>query len=833
MPSDASNRIYRFGTYEANPQEGTLTKAGIRIRLQDQPFQILRLLLERAGQIVTRDEIRQKLWSEDTFVEFDDGLNTAVRKLRSALGDSADNPRFLETVPRRGYRFVAPVSLRETAVARVGENGGERRYRREAEEGENGSAAAIEGSEGAEGPRLVSDRDAEATHIELSEVTIEPGLPGVQGTVATVRRPRMIVIVLLVIAVAGLAGLFWVRFSRSRPPKAKLTAQDTVVIADFANSTGDKAFDDILKQALVIALRESPFLAVLSENKVGKTLRMMTLDETSALTPAVAREVCQRAGSKAYIAGAIGALGTEYVLGLKAVDCQTGDTVASQQVTVAAKEKVIDALGGAAAKLRHDMGESLATVQKFDTPLAQATTSSLEALRLYSEANALQKRKGDAASVALYRQVVELDSNFALGYDSLALVYGNLAEYGLERENISRAFALRDRVSEEEKYSVSAHYYATVTGELEKANQVLEQWGLDYPRDSNPPDRLQLNYNMVGNYDKAVAESTNAVRLNPSNPANYSNLIANCAASLRLDEAEAAYERASALKLDNPILHVNRYGLAFLEGDTPEMERQIAFVKGKPGIEDLMLSVQSDSEAYFGHVGEARKLSLRAAELAKLNDKREAAAEWLLNAALREAEIGDRGQASLRIRSAASLASSTDVEILTALALARSGDTTRVHSMVERLHQQSPLASLYNGYWLPTIRAALALARNQPDEAIDFLQAASAYEFGEPNPQIQIGGTLYPAYLRGEAYLRKGNGNLAAAEFHKLIDHRGVVQNFVLGALARLQLGRAYSMSGDRGKAKDAYQEFFTIWKDADSDIPILKEAKLEFAKLN
>jgi eukaryotic-like serine/threonine-protein kinase len=833
MQSEASNRVYRFGVYEADLQEGTLTKSGVRIRLQDQPFLILGLLLERSGQVVSREEIRQRLWSEDTFVEFDDGLNTAVRKLRTALGDSADNPRFLETVPRRGYRFVAPVSLRsEPVVARAGEKDREIQYQREAFESSRVSTAVGDETGTNRDPRFVSERDVEPSNSGLSApenaLKLSPLRSG--GLIASARR--MTVMLVLVAIIAGLA-LSIAYSRRKRAQKAKLTAQDTIVIADFSNSTGDKAFDNTLKQALFIALRESPFLEVLPESKVGKTLKMMTLDEATPLTPAVAREVCQRAGSKAYITGAIGILGAEYVLGLRAVDCQTGDVVARQQVTVGGKGKVIDALGEAAAKLRREMGESLATVRKFDTPLAQATTSSLEALRLYSEANSIQRRKGDAASVALYRQVVELDPNFALAHDSLALVYANLAEYGLEREGATRAFALRDRVSEVEKYSISAHYYGTVTGEMEKANQVLEQWALDYPRDSNPPDRLQLNYNLVGNYDKAVAESANAVRLSPGNPAHYSNLIANCAASYRLDQAETAYEQALTLKLDNPILHVNRYGIAFLEGDAPEMERQLAFVKGKPGIEDLMLSVQSDTEAYFGHFNAARKLSLHAAELAKRNDKQETAAEWLLNSAMRDAEVGNRAQALESIRSAASLASSPGLEILTALASARSGDSTQVSTMAEELHRESPLNSLLNGYWLPTIRAAVELSNNRPDDSIAALQAAFAYELGEPNPQVQIGGTLYPAYLRGEAYLKKGNGQLAAVEFHKLIDHRGVVQNFVLGTLAHLQLGRAYSMAGDMGQARTAYRDFFAIWKDADPDIPILKEAKLEYAKLN
>jgi len=637
---------------------------------------------------------------------------------------------------------------------------------------------------------------------------------------------KLIIAVVLALVVIALGAYFYFR----RPPR--LTDKDVVVLADFVNTTGDLVFDDTLKQALSVALRQSPFLNVLSDDKAAETLKLMTRPPGTTLTPDVAREVCLRNGSKVYIAGAIAALGTEYVLGLKAVNCQSGEILAQQQITAPSKEKVLDELGHVASRLRGEMGESLATVQKYDIPLEQATTSSLEALRQYSAGLRAENQQGDVAAIPFCKRAIELDPNFVKAYICLATSYSDLAEYGLASENMKKAYDLRDRASELERYGISANYYGDVTGEVDKANQVLEQWSRSYPRDTHPLVALALNHNLVGQYDQAVAELQQALRINPNNSSCYLNLIANYAALNRLGEAIATYNAALARKLDHPILHVNRYGIAFLQGDPAEMQRQMASIASKAGLEDFLLSVQSDTEAYAGHFRTARELSRQAADSAGRNDKNEAAAEWLLNAALREAEVGAPQQARMQITAASSLASSRDVRVLTALALARSGDAARAQTMADELSRSAPANTLANCYWLPTIRATVELNRHRPENAIRQLQATSPCELGEPNPQAQIGGTLYPAYLRGEAYLASGNAQQAVAEFQKFIDHSGVVQNFVLGPLARLQLGRAYLATGDTAKAEAQYQNFFALWKDADPDIPILKQAKAEYKKL-
>ena len=612
----------------------------------------------------------------------------------------------------------------------------------------------------------------------------------------------------------------------------RLTNKDVVVIADFANSTGDTVFDDTLKQALSVSLRQSPFLSVLSDNKVAETLKLMTRPPGTMLTAELAREVCLRTGSQAYIAGALAALGEEYVLGLKGVNCQSGEVLAQQQISVPAKEKVLDGLGHVTSQLRSELGESLATVQKFDIPIEQATTSSLEALRQYTAGLRVQNQQGDAAAVPFFKRAVELDPNFAKAYVSLATSYSNLVEYGLASENMQKAYELRDRATELERYSISANYYSDVTGELDKANAVFEQWARSYPRDIHPLVALALNNNLVGQYDQAIAELHEGLRIDPDHSSFFVNLIANYAALNRVQDATAAYNAALAHKFDHPLLHANRYGVAFLEGDTAEMQRQLALITGKAGLDDFLLSVQSDTAAYAGYFHSARELSRQAVDSAKRNDKKETAAEWLLNAALREAEIGNPQQARAQASSAMSLAASRDVRVLVALAFARSGDAARAQNMADELSRSAPANTLLNCYWLPTIRASVELTRRRPDNALRMLQAASLCELGEPNPQVQIGGNLYPGYVRGQAYLANGDAPQALAEFQKLIDHRGVVQNFVLGALVHLQLGRAYVAAGDAVKARVQYEDFLTLWKDADPDIPIQKEAKTEYARL-
>jgi eukaryotic-like serine/threonine-protein kinase len=663
-------------------------------------------------------------------------------------------------------------------------------------------------------------------------VTLPSGSLKVADVPAVGRRLRKILVPAAVILVAlVIAGTFYFRLQQSKP----LTAKDTIVLADFDNSTGDPIFDDTLKTALNVSLRQSPFLNVLSDSEVAKTLQLMTRPATTKLTSEVVRELCQRAGSKAYIAGAIGSLGSEYVLGLKAVNCQNGDTLAQEQVTAASKEKVLDALGKAASKLRGELGESLATVQKFDVPLEQTTTSSLEALKAYTQGQISSEQGDEGHALAFFARAVELEPNFARAYASLGSAYHNLKQYSRSIENYKRAYALRDRVSDRERFYIEAMYYAWVTGEVDKSIQTYNEWIQDYPREVTPRFNLAARYGTLGQYEKATAENLGALKLDPDDAGGYGELIGLYLAQNRWSEAKTTYEEAVLRRLSGFVLRENRYDLAFIQNDAAIMQEQLSGAIGKHGEEDLMLAIQSDTEAYYGRFSSARDFSERAVKSAKRNDAEETAALWQAVAAQREAEAGNSDQARKEAEAALVLAPGWSVRVKSALALARAGDSAAAQKIVDALDRESPLDTMIQNFYLPSIRAALRLNSNQSSEAIAALEPAEVYEFGGDR-------TLYPAYVRGLAYLRAGRGQEAAAEFQKLLDHRGIVGNCVLGALAHVHLARANALQAKssqrsnadaaRVRALAAYKDFLTLWKGADPDIPIFIAAKSEYAKL-
>jgi serine/threonine protein kinase/tetratricopeptide (TPR) repeat protein len=611
----------------------------------------------------------------------------------------------------------------------------------------------------------------------------------------------------------------------------KLTTEDSVVLADFTNTTGDPIFDDTLKQAISVQLAQSPFLNILSNARIRSTLRLMAKPPGTKLTPEVAGDLCQRASGKAYISGSIANLGTQYVIGLNAINCKTGDPLAQEQVTAENKEHILKALDEAATKLREKLGESLSTVEKFDAPLDQATTPSLEALKALSVGIKTLQEKGSAAAIPSFNHAVELDPNFAAAYGALGISYSNLREPGLANENLQKAYNLRDKVSEREKLRISASYYLLVTGELEKAIQTYELWAQTYPRNSEPFGNLGVDYTYLGQYEKAIASSLEDLRLNPGSAAAFTNLVGLYSAVNQLDNAKTKFQDAIAHKIDNPFLHGNRYGAAFLENDAAEMQRQVAASDGKPG-EDVLLSFASDTEAFYGRLANARSLSQRAIDSAHRNDSKETAAAWRMNAALREAEFNDAVRARHEIGAALAEAPSRDVSVLAALAFARIGDIDRADRMAHDLAERFPLNTAINRYWLPTIYASIEIKRGKPTKALEDLQTTIHYELGSPLPQFEVGGSLYPVYVRGEIYLLLQEGKEAAAEFQKFLDHRGVVLNSPLGALARLQLGRAYALQGDANRSRAAYQDFVTLWSGADPDIPVLILAKSEYERL-
>jgi DNA-binding winged helix-turn-helix (wHTH) protein/Tfp pilus assembly protein PilF len=783
-----TRRIIRFGAYEADLQEASLTKAGIRIRLQEQPFQILVLLLDRPGQIVTREEIRQKLWSDDTFVEFDDALNTAVRKLRAALNDSADNPRFLETVPRRGYRFVAPVSLLPEVNLNPGPVQNETPY--------SASAPIPE----------IARSDASRP--------LRAGWPGWTWIGITV------------LALAAIAGVY--RYgSRSR---FQITSKDTVVLADFVNTTGEAVFDDALRQGLEIGLKQSPFVQVQSDRKTAVILKQMGREPDARMTGRTAIEVCQRTGSKVTVQGSIASLGTTYLIGLAAIRCDSGEPVANEQVQAKRKEDVVDALGRASAQLRARLGESLPSIQKYNAPLEQATTPSLDALNAYGMALSIWDKKGDDASLPFFKKAIELDPNFAMAFGAIATIYHNKGESAPAGENIAKAYDLRDRVTESEKLAIESRYFLYVPGDLEKASQVLEVWARNYPELATPLNQLGSTRANLGRYEQAADSLRAALSLDPTRSTTYANLAANLLVLNRLEDAEAVLAEAEKRKFQSDFLLQVRYWRAFLRNDGAEMQRILVQSSDVPGAQGLILSQQANTEAYHGHFEKADELSGVAANLMEHDGDKELAATCLAEGAVREAAVGNSARARSLIANAQKILRGQDVVILTSLVAAQIGDRKQVGTLIQEMNREWPEDTFVQKYWLPVIRAVMDIHEQQWSKAVSHLDPAAPFDFASP-PSLSV-ATIYPAYVRGYAYLGAGDGTRSALEFQKLVDHSGMVLNFPLAPLARLGRARAYARSGDPAKARTAYLDFLQFWHEADPDLPIFKQAKAEYAAL-
>jgi len=690
---------------------------------------------------------------------------------------------------------------------------------------DSGRIALLPAQEEGDGQRDSSTRTRTAAARVFVHTTSAPA--GEASGLAPSRRSiwglRILVPAVLLLIVAA---VLYFRFRK--PPQ--LTDKDVVVLADFANTTGDPVFDTTLKEALAVDLEQSPFLNILSDRRLSETMKLMGRIAGERVTQDVGREVCMRTGSKALLAGSISGFGNHYAIGLKAVNCRTGDALGSAGAEAESREKILQMLGQAAATLRGKLGESLASVQKFDKPLDEATTPSLEALQAYTEGDRLAREKGDTDALPFLKRAVELDPNFARAYASLGVRYNNLGQASLAIENVRRAYELRDRVSEREKYYISCTYFTLVTGELEKAIQQYELWIRDYPRDYVAITNLGVNYFTLGQFERAAAVTRDALRLEPASILGYNNLGVAYFSMNRLDEAKSTFDEALARKLDGPYLRQSMYYLDFLRKDPTGMQRQFAWAMGKPGAEDILLSAESDTQANRGHLQKARQLSGQAEDSAKRNDSKETAAFWQGNEALREVELGNAAEGLKQAREALNLAPGRDVKVESALALARGGDVTAAGKLVDVLNQEFPLDTLIQNYWLPTVRAAIELQRHDSAKAIEMLHASVPYELADPPPFSA--GTMYPVYLRGEGYLAAGNGGLATVEFQKILDHPGVIVNFPLSALSHLGLGRARAISGDSTGARTAYQDFFALWKDADPDIPILKQAKAEYTKL-
>jgi eukaryotic-like serine/threonine-protein kinase len=775
--------LVRFEDFELDLRSYRVRRSGRTLKLERIPMEVLFLLVQRQGQLVTREEIIEKLWGKNVFLDTDNAINTAIRKIRQVLKDNPDQPRFVQTITGRGYRFIAQ-------VAEVGE----------------------------------------AKIAAVMTVPQKP-VPAAEAPVGMQKPWRVIVPAVVAGLALSVGGYFF--FHRS----ATLTDKDTIVLADFRNTTGDPVFDDTLRQGLAVQLEQSPFLSLISQERTRQMLKLMAKPADARLTPEIAREICERTQSAAVLDGSIANLGSQYVLGLRAEDCRTGNILVEQQIQVPRKEDVLNALSQIATKFRSRAGESLTTVNKYDVPLAEATTTSLEALKAYSVGWQISFSSGSAASLPFFERAIEIDPNFASAYAALGRMYGDIGESALSFENTSKAYQLRDRTSDQEKFFISLSYDLQVTGNLEKAQQTCALWIETYPRAWFPHALLSGGvYPGLGNFAKSVEEAKTAIGMDPDFSIGYSLLAHSYVALEHTAEAEQVLQRAAQRKLDIPDFYVQRFVIAFLKDDRKGMEQEAAQSREKPAVEDWMSNAEGFASAYSGHLEEARKMSRQAADLARQANRRETEALYEADAAVREALFGNASTARRRAGEALALSKSRDVVYEVGFALALSGDSSGSQALTDELSRRLPEDTKVQFVYVPTIRALLALNHSQPPKAVALLQATNSSEGGsliDGGSEFLLGvGNLHPAYVRGLAYLAAHHASEAAAEFQKIVDHRGSVVCDPVGALAHVQLARTYRLSGEKAKAKSAYQEFLTIWKDADPDVPIFKQAQAEYASL-
>jgi DNA-binding winged helix-turn-helix (wHTH) protein/tetratricopeptide (TPR) repeat protein len=769
--SNNGKDLYEFGPFRLDPAQRLLSRDDRPILLQPKAFETLLVLVRNSDRVVMKEELLNAVWA-DTFVQ-ESNLTQNIFVLRKALGDDNGDARrrYIVTVPGRGYRFAEKV-------------------------------------------RTIAEPEAVRTE-ELPPAPAQPRR----------RMPRAILIAGLAVAVLALSVLAYLHFRR--PPK--LASYDTVVLSEFANMTGDPVFDGTLRQGLFIQLEQSPFLNLLSDQRVAQTLSLMALPKGTRLTPELAREVCQRTGSAAVLSGYIAAVGTRYLLTLHAINCSNGEVMASTETQASDKNHVLDALGKITAEMRTRLGESLASVQKLDAPLESVTTPSLEALQAYSLGRRAETLGRGPEAVTFYQRAAQLDPKFAQAYVSLGVSYFNADEASRAAENLQKAYDLREGVSQREKLGIAALYDAVVTRDFEAASKSYLIWTQIYPNDARAMTNLGTVYTYLGEYAESLAAHQKALKLNPAAGNNYPNLVIAYTHTNQLADAKAVAQTAITHNLDSVAIHGDLYLVDFLQHDAAGMAQEAALA-AQPGWEDVILYYQSDTAAYGGQFGLARQLTRRAADAAARSDKRETMAAYEAEGAMREALIGNSTLAKQQAAGALALSTGRDVTAMSALAFALGGDSARATHLADDLEKRFPQDTIVRFNLLPAIRASIAIHGAKADKALEALATGARYEMAQTAEDLNF--VLYPVYLRGQAYLAAKQGTAAGAEFQKIIDHPGLVQNELIGALAYLELGRAYSMTNDTSKAKAAYEQVFSVWKDADSDIPVLKQARVEFGKL-
>jgi eukaryotic-like serine/threonine-protein kinase len=783
--------LYEFGPFRVDPDRQLLLRENQPVALTPKAFETLLILIRHHREVVSKDDLMKELWP-DAFVE-EANLSQNIFMLRKALGDTPEARRYIVTLPGRGFRFATEVR----AVTQAGDV-------------------------------VIASHTRSQLVLERS-IAADETVPSLRAKPPHQMNWRFVAPIIALLALAAIAVIVFVH---GRRPVA-LGMKGSVLVADFTNTTGDPVFDDTLRRGLIVQLEQSPFLSLVSEDRVRQTLQLMVQPPEARLNADVARQVCERTGSAAMLEGSIASLGSQYVLGLRATNCRTGNLIDEEQVQAATKEGALSALSQIARKFRTRIGESLATIKQHDTTLAEATTPSLAALQAYSIGWRKMSTTGDAAALPFFQRAIQLDPKFAMAHALLGRVYGDLGEAVLSGENTDKAYEFRDRASDREKFWITAAYNTQVRENLDRAQQICGVWTETYPRDPMPHMFLSgVIYPVIAKYPQAIAEATRARELDPDSAILYFVLANRYQELGELEKASQTLQDAEQRKLEIPEFLLEKYDLAFLRGDREEMAR-IAQLALTDASVDEWLAHQASVLAYSGRAKEARKTAQRAADLAQQAGHMEAAALYEASAALWEGFFGDGTRAKQEAKAALTLSKDRGVEYGAAFALALAGDSTYSQQLADDMERRFPEDTSVQFSYLPAIRARLALNHGEPSKAIDLLQKAVPYELGRPRTALHADfGALYPIYVRGEAYLALHQGAEAATEFAEILAHRGIVVSDPIGAVAHLQLGRAYTLQRDTAKANDAYQDFLTLWQDSDADVPILKEAKIEFQKM-
>ena len=815
-----ARHFYEFGDFRIDPVRRQILRGNRPVAVQPKAFDILLVLVENPEKVVLKDDLMKTVWP-DTFVE-EANLSQHIFMLRKLLSDTPEEKRYIVTVPGRGYRFAEQV--RVVVQDEVAESGAV-----------SGEIVAETKPIAADGSELVVE-----SHSRSRLVVEERQLPvAAQSLPATSRRvPWVVASVAVLIVVAAAATIIIINGNLRGHPT--LTEKDTVVLADFANRTGDSVFNGALRLGFSAQLEQSPFLNLLSDSRTAQTLALMGRAKDTPLTPELAREVCQRTASAAVLDGSIAQIGNRYLLTMRATACSTGDSIANAEAEANDKNHVLDALGKVAGAIRAKLGESLASVQKYDVPPENVSTSSLEALHSYSLA--MQARNGNFTEcIPLFERSIEQDPHFAMAYAQLGVVYINMGEGLRGAENLRKAYDLRDHVSEHEKFYIASHYDHWVSGDLEAARKDYELWAQLYPRDYGPFGGLNTAYLLLGDYAKVLSLTQRAVAPNLGGRGEHfpnPNLVWSYIFVNRLDEARTMALQAQAQHVDDPSFHLTLYVIDFLQHDMVGMKREADGLADNPTWGDAVFYEEADTAAYAGQFRLARSFARRASVSAQKAGKKQDAGIYEADDAIREALVGNADFAKQQAKTALALSHAKDVEAMSALALSLAGDSVASLRLAGDLNSRFPQDTVIQFNYLPTIRASAEIHGRVPGQlqptvaqkAIKILEPVSPYELG--TTALVAGISLYPIYVRGDAYLIAKQGAAAAAEFQKIVDHPGVVQNELIGALAHLKLGKAYILSGNKDEAKQQYQQFFSLWKDADPEIPMLEQAKAEYAKL-